>query len=76
MIRIVVDDAVERKEGGLALKVLEKVSGYIKPDLGVTPSDKEAIERLTPEYYVLRTALVSIVCALSNSTNILGGMAS
>ncbi|PMD45090.1 SPO22-domain-containing protein [Hyaloscypha variabilis F] len=48
---------IERKEGDLALKVLEKVGGYIKPDPGVTPGDKEACERLTPEYYVLRTAL-------------------
>jgi len=58
------DDVVERKEGGLALKVLEKVGGYIKPDLGVPPGDKEAIERLIPEYYVLRTALVSGIVAI------------
>jgi hypothetical protein len=47
----------------LALKVLEKVGGYVKPDSGVAPGDKEACERLVPEYYVLRTALVSrIIC--------------
>jgi hypothetical protein len=70
------DDVLERKEGDLALKVLEKVGGYIKPDPGVTPGDKEACERLTPEYYVLRTALVSIIRSLTNSTNARVGVAS
>ena len=60
MIWMLAEDVVERKEDRLALKVLEKVGGYIKPDSGVTPGDREAIEKLTPEYYVLRTALVSI----------------
>jgi hypothetical protein len=50
---------VERKEADLALKVLEKVGGYVKPDPQVAPGDKEVCERLVPEYYVLRTALVS-----------------
>jgi hypothetical protein len=50
---------LERRQFDLALKVLEKVAGYVKPDHGVAQDDKEACERLVPEYYVLRTALVS-----------------
>jgi hypothetical protein len=41
------------------LKVLEKIAGYAQQDPGVVPEDKEACKRLVPEYYVLRTALVS-----------------
>lgn len=61
------DTVSERKEGNLAQIVLERVAGYIKPDPGVTPGDEEACERLVPEYYVLRTALVSSVMLLVSS---------
>jgi hypothetical protein len=44
--------------------VLEKVSGYVKPDPGAAPGDREAVERLVPEYYVLRTALASNIIAV------------
>jgi hypothetical protein len=52
------DPPAERNQGDLAQKVLEKVGFYAKPDPGVAPGDKEACEKLVPEYYVLRTALV------------------
>jgi hypothetical protein len=55
------DIIVEMKEINLALRVLEKVGGYVKPDAGVATGDKEVCGRLVPEYYVLRTALVSRV---------------
>jgi len=51
------------KEFGLALRVLEKVGGYeitLKSDQQISPDDGEARERLIAEYYVLRTALVSL----------------
>jgi hypothetical protein len=54
-----VDVILERRRFDLALKVLEKVAGYVKPDHRIAQDDKEACERLVPEYYVLRTALVS-----------------
>jgi hypothetical protein len=61
-------DAVsERKEGDLALKVLEKIGGYVKPDPRATAGDKEACEKLVPEYYVLRTALVSRIMAFNSN---------
>lgn len=67
MVKTSADTVSERKEGNLAQIVLERVAGYIKPDPGVTPGDKEACERLVPEYYVLRTALVSSVMLLISS---------
>jgi hypothetical protein len=68
---------IERKERDLAHKVLEKVGGYIKPDPRVASGDREACERLVPEYYVLRTALVSrIVLSLRTPADLPAGMAS
>jgi hypothetical protein len=64
------DVSIEKKDSNAALKVLEKVARYEvmlkKPDADIPPEDAEVHERLIAEYYVLRTALVSILSSIPN----------
>lgn len=62
----------ERKELGLAFKVLERVGKFeeslkgCRPELGL--EDGQEVERVSAEYFVLRTALVGEACPISYSS--------
>jgi hypothetical protein len=68
---VLANSKTERKDVQLSLKVLEIVAKYEEtlrhPQTESTPDDNEDRERLRAEYFVLRTALVSIILPSSHS---------